>query len=272
MPTVVTSGAPLLKNPYFRLLRRSLVNLHTSFTWAWLDMVCQYRRSRIGPLWDTINVAVMIVGLAVVSSGLFGSEMRSLVGYIGLGIIIWSVISAIVLEGCGALVRNANLILNTNISVDLYIGRAVFKTFITFGHHLILYLIGVAFGLVPLAWAGLLAIPGIVLVFANGLWVVTVLALLCARFRDIELVVRNLLQLAFLVTPVFWNHQQIAANRRFIVDYNVLFHFIQIVRLPLLGEIPPAQSYLIVMGVTLLGYVAATLVYRGMRRQLAFFA
>ena len=68
------------------------------------------------------------------------------------------------------------------------------------------------------------------------------------------------------------NHQQIAANRRFIVDYNVLFHFIQIVRLPLLGEIPPAQSYLIVMGVTLLGYVAATLVYRGMRRQLAFFA
>jgi ABC-type polysaccharide/polyol phosphate export permease len=117
----------------------------------------------------------------------------------------------------------------------------------------------------------LLAIPGIALVFANGFWVVTLLALVCARYRDVELIVRNLLQLAFLVTPVFWNHQQITANRHFIVDYNVLFHFIQVVRLPLLGEIPPARTYLIIAVVTVVGYVAAVFTYYRMRRQLAFF-
>lgn len=213
----------------------------------------------------------MTIGLMVVSSGLFGGTIKDVVGYIGLGIIIWSAISALVLEGCGTFVRNANLILTTNISVDLYIGRTVFKTLITFGHHIILYLIGVAFGLVPLSWAALLVIPGILLVFVNGIWVVTVLALICARFRDVELIVRNLIQMAFLVTPVFWDYQHMAANRRFIVDYNVLFHFIEVIRQPLLGGVPPAKTYLIVTGVTVCGYAAAVLVYHRMRRQLAFF-
>jgi len=234
-------------------------------------MKCQYRRSKVGPLWETINVAVMIVGLTVVSSGLFGGDITDLVGYIGLGIIIWSAISGLVLEGCITFVRNSGYILSSNISADLYVGRTVFKTFIMFGHHIVLYLVGVAFGLIPLAWIGLLAIPGIALLFLNGIWVVTVLAFICARFRDIELIVRNLFQLAFLVTPVFWNYQQIAGNRRFIVDYNVLFHFIQIVRLPLLGVVPSAWTYLIVIGVTLLGYLTAALTYYGMRRRLAFF-
>jgi ABC-type polysaccharide/polyol phosphate export permease len=161
--------------------------------------------------------------------------------------------------------------LSSNISIDLYIGRTVFKAFITFGHHLVLYLVGVVFGIFPLAWTGLLALPGIILIVVNGIWVVTVLAFICARYRDIMLIVRSLLQLAFLVTPVFWNYQQIAANRRFIVDYNVLFYFIQIVRMPLLGTAPSIWMYLIVIATTLLGYLIAAITYYGMRRRLAFF-
>ena len=120
------------------------------------------------------------------------------------------------------------------------------RHFITFGHHILLYLVGIALGLIPLTWIALLSIPGIALLLVNGFWVIIVLAFMCARFRDVELIVRNLLQVAFLVTPVFWNYQQIAPNQRFMVDYNVLFHFLQIIRLPLLGEIPSGRTYLIV--------------------------
>jgi ABC-type polysaccharide/polyol phosphate export permease len=253
------------------LFMRTVVNLRTSFTWAWLDMKCQYRRSKIGPLWETVNVAVMVGGLALVTSGLFGGEIRTLIGYIGLGIIIWSAISTLVLEGCSTFVRNYNQILTSNISIDLYVGRTVSKAFITFAHHFVLYFIAIAVGLVPLTWVSLLAIPGIVILFLNGIFVVTIFAFICARYRDLELIIRNLLQLAFLVTPVFWNYQQIGANRRFIVDYNVLFYFIQVVRMPLLGEVPSAQIYLVVVGATLVCFVIAALAYYSMRRRLAFF-
>lgn len=268
----MTSMLTAVQRTSFHILAgQALRNLHKSFLWAWLDVVCQYRRSRIGPFWETINVIVMMLGLTVVSSAIFGGNVSNLVGYIGLGIISWSAINSLITEGATAFVKNASLITSTNTSVDLYVGRTVFKILITFGHHLILYFLGVGLMLLPLGWASLLAIPGIILLFVNGFWIVAVLAFICARYRDVELIVRNLLQLAFFVTPVFWSDQHIAGNQRFIVDYNVIYYFIEIVRGPLLGQIPPLHDYLVVVAVTILGYSLALFVYLRMRRQLAFF-
>ena len=262
------ASSPLAALP---MVGQALANLHKCLLWAWLDTVCQYRRSRIGPFWETINVVVMVLGLTLVSSAIFGGDVANIIGYIGLGIIIWSAINSLITEGSAAFVKNASLIASSNIGIDLYVGRTVFKILITFGHHLILYFVGVGLMLVPLGWTSLLAIPGMILLFVNGFWIVTVLAFICARFRDVELIVRNLLQLAFFVTPVFWSYQQIADDRHFIVDYNIIFYFLEIIRAPLLGQIPPLRDYLVVASATVFGYALAFVVYLRMRRQLAFF-
>jgi ABC-type polysaccharide/polyol phosphate export permease len=253
------------------LFLRTLSNLAKSLNWAWLDTVCQYRRSKVGPLWETINVLVMVLGLSLVSSTVFGTNMSAQIGRIGIGVITWTAISSFVSDGSATFIRNAPFITSSNISIDLYVGRTVFRTMIIFAHHLILYALGVALGLVHLGWANLLAVPGLVLLFLNGFWIVGSLAFLCARFRDLELIVRNLLQLAFFVTPVFWNHEQIASSRRFIIDYNIFFYLIEIVRAPLLGQIPPLRYYIVILCVTIVGYLFAYNVYRRMRSQLAFF-
>jgi homopolymeric O-antigen transport system permease protein len=250
---------------------RTVRNLRKGLTWAWLDTVCQYRRSKIGPLWETINVLVMTLGIAVVSSAVIGGTMTDLIAYIGLGIIVWSVITAQIGEGTAAFMRNREYILSSNLSIDLYVARMSFRILISFCHHLVLYVLGVALGLISLHWITLLAIPGILLLFINGFWTITLLALVCARFRDVELIVRNLLQLAFFVTPIFWDYRHVLTGREYIVDYNVLFYFIEIVRGPLLGEVPPLRTYAVVLVVTLIGYVLAYLTYRRMRRSLAFF-
>src|SRR5258708_19573925 len=100
LATTATDDRQFAQGLQRRLFLRTMVNLRTSFTWAWLDMKCQYRRSKIGPLWETINVAVMVCGLALVTSGLFGGNIKDLIGYIVLGIIIWSAISTLVIAGC----------------------------------------------------------------------------------------------------------------------------------------------------------------------------
>ena len=248
----------------------SLRNLWKSLQWAWLDTICQYRRSRIGPLWETINLMVTLVGLTVVSSAIFGASVWDIVAYVGLGIIIWSAISSLVSDGCGTFVRNGSYVISSTLPIDIYVGRSIFRTMITFGHHIIIYFIGIVFGVVVIGWTTLLAIPGIVLLFVNGLWVATVLGHICARFRDVELFVRNIMQLAFFVTPVFWSYERIASDRRFLVEYNPFFYFIDIVRTPLLGEVPPAWHYAVVVGVTVCGYALAYYVNRRMRGGLAF--
>ena len=250
---------------------RTLRNLRKGLIWAWLDTVCQYRRSKIGPLWETVNVLVMTLGIAVVSSAVIGGTMTGLIGYIGLGIIVWTALTSLISEGTTVFVRNRDHILSSNLSIDFYVARLSFRIFVTFCHHLLLYVIGVAVGLITLQWAALLAIPGVVLLFVNGFWIMTLLALVCARYRDVELIVRNLLQLAFFVTPIFCDYRQIISERKFIVDYNILFYFLEIVRAPLLGEVPPAEMYIVVLSVTVVGYIMAYLVYRRMRRDLAFY-
>jgi ABC-type polysaccharide/polyol phosphate export permease len=250
---------------------RTLRNLRKGLAWAWLDTVCQYRRSKVGPLWETINVLVMTLGIAVVSSAVIGGTVTGLIGYIGLGIIVWTAITSLISEGTTVFVRNRDHILTSNLSIDFYVARLSFRIFITFCHHFLLYVIGVAIGLIALHWTALLAIPGVVLLFVNGFWTITLLSLVCARFRDVELIVRNLLQLAFFVTPVFWDYRHILAERKYIVDYNILFYFLELVRAPLLGEVPPAHTYIVVLSVTVIGYLMAYVVYRRMRRDLAFY-
>jgi len=268
--------APLPHEPmpqfgFMQLARRTVLNLKKCWHWAWLDTVCQYRRSKIGPIWETINVLVMVLGITVVSSAVIGGDALTLAPYIGLGIIIWSFISSVIIEGSATFLKNSSYITSTNFSIDLYVGRTVMKAIINFGHHSILYFIGLLFLPLNFGWPALLAIPGIILLFINAYWVVTLFAFLCARFRDIELILRNLLQLAFFVTPVFWDYHIIRGDRKFIVDYNVLYYYIEIVRGPLLGEVPPLAHYITVLVTTVVGYAVAYFVYRRMRRQLAFF-
>jgi ABC-type polysaccharide/polyol phosphate export permease len=260
-----------LRGFYVPLAIRTVKNLRTCLQWAWLDIVCHYRRSRIGPLWETINILVMVLGLSVVSSAVIGGDVTDLIGYIGLGIIIWTTISALIMEGTTTFVRNAGLITASNVSIDCYVGRTVLRTLIVFCHHIVLYFLGLALLLVPPSWTSLLSLVGIALVFINGYWVGVVLAFLCARFRDLEQIIRNLLQLAFFFTPVFWRADLVVSSKRAIVDYNVLFYFIEIIRAPLLGQVPPLKYYAVVLGCTIIGYLIAGLVYQRMRRRLAFF-
>ena len=254
------------------LALRTFKNLRKCLDWAWLDIVCQYRRSKIGPLWETINVLVLTLGITVVASAVFGGGAPAdLIGYVGLGIITWSLISSSILEGASTFVRNASYITSTNLSIDLYVGRTIFKTFLVFCHHFMLYALALVTGFVSLSWTSPLALFGLLLLILNAYWMATFLAFVCARYRDVEIIIRNLMQLAFFITPVFWDYRLIAGDRQFIVNYNVFFYFIEIVRGPLLGELPPLRYYVVVLAVTLVGYGLAVLVYRRMRRQLAFY-
>ena len=188
---VTSSREPMPQLGFFFLTWRTVLNLKKCWHWAWLDTVCQYRRSKIGPLWETINILVMVLGITVVSSAVIGGDAITLAPYIGLGIIIWSFLSAVIVEGSATFVRNSNYITSTNFSIDLYVGRTVMKAIINFGHHGILYFIGLLFLPMNAGWTALLAIPGIMILFFNAYWVVTLFAFLCARFRDVELILRN---------------------------------------------------------------------------------
>jgi ABC-type polysaccharide/polyol phosphate export permease len=236
-----------------------------------MDIRCKYRRSVIGPFWETINVFVILSGMTYVSSLIFNTNALQTLPYVGLGIIAWYTISSIITESTGVFIANKDSIRSSSLRLELYVGRTIFRIFITFLHHFILYFIGLALLPIPLSADTLMVVVGFFFLLLNAFWVVPTIGLLCARFRDLEMIIRNLLQLTFFITPVFWNYNTFSAEKMHVVLFNPLFYFLEAIRAPLLGVQMPANSYLIMTCVTIAGYGLFAVVYRSMRRNLAFF-
>ena len=74
---------------------------------------------------------VMIMGMSFVSSAIFSVSMMGMLPYLGLGIIFWSVISTSINDGSACLIGNSDLIKNSNLGIGNFVGRTVFKIYIT---------------------------------------------------------------------------------------------------------------------------------------------
>jgi len=251
--------------------QKFIKNIKAAFGWGLLDVKCKYRRSVIGPFWETINVSVMIFGITLMSSAVFHAGASADIAYIGLGIIVWYLLTSLITDAMGVFVINKDYIRNSSMSIDMYVWRTIFRILIAFCHHLILYVFGVIWLDIPLHASNLMVFVGFFFLIINSFWAVPTIGFLCARFRDLEMVIRNLLQLTFFITPIFWNYHTVPADRTFIVVWNPFFYFLEAVRAPLLGETLPANFYLTLTGITVLGYFFMWQVYRSMRRDLAFY-
>ncbi len=83
------------------------------------------------------------------------------------------------------------------------------------------------------------------------------------------MVITNLMFLLFLVTPIFWR-PEVVGDRRFIVDANPLYHFIEILRQPLLGMAPSDLSWGVVLVITVLGWGLTLAVYPYYRKKVPY--
>jgi ABC-type polysaccharide/polyol phosphate export permease len=79
----------------------------------------------------------------------------------------------------------------------------------------------------------------------------------------------NLVQVLFYVTPVIWVPTMVQGNEE-LLNFNPLYHFVQIMRAPLLGEHVGAGSWAAAAGFTAVIAVAAHLFLRRYRHRIAY--
>ena len=124
---------------------------------------------------------------------------------------------------------------------------------------------------VPFNFSSLLIVPGLFTICANGAWIAILFGMIGARFRDVQPLVGSVLQIAFFVTPIFWQAQLVSGSMAdALVNYNVLFHFIEIVRLPMLGQAPGAYSWIMVIGSTVIGWWVTMYMFSRFRRRVPY--
>ena len=213
---------------------------------GWLEVSQRYRRSIIGPFWITLSLGFVVLGLGVVYSTLFRLSAAEYIPYLATGLIAWSFISTLVNDSCATFVAAEGSIKMLPVPLSIYVYRMVWRNLIILAHNAVVYLLLILYFRINPGWGALLSLVGIALVSINGVGFGLTLGVLSARFRDIPLMIANGVQLIFFVTPILWRPETLA-SREWIYQYNPFHYMIEVVRGPLLGEMPSGAAWGVVM-------------------------
>ena len=246
-----------------------LVNWHLWFYLGWNDILSRYRRSVLGPMWMTINMAIMTGLTGILYGSLFHMDLKAYLPFLCAGMMLWSTFSNIVVESCTAFIDARNMLTQMHITLSSFIYRLLWRNTIVFLHMFVVFVLVAIIFQTSTGTTLLLVIPGLFLWILNGIWVGLLLGTLAARFRDLPQVIGSLLQVGFFMTPILWKPDMLG-NRIYLADVNPLYHFIELVRGPLLGTAPAALSWLMVFGITITGSAAAFWVFARGRPRVPF--
>ena len=224
------------------------------------DIRQRYKRSRLGPFWITISMAVMITTMGLVFGNLFKTDVKEFLPFLTLGLIIWSFILGSITEGCEALISAEGIIKQLPVPLHVHVLRVVWKNFIIFLHNIVIFpfvLLAVGKGV---SWDIFLAIPGFLLLVLNISWFLIIIAMVCARFRDMTQIILSIMQVVFYLTPVIWMPKLLSHRvGQVLLDLNPLYHLIDIVRAPLLGQVPALSSYILAVVMGIVGLAFSTI-------------
>jgi len=225
-------------------------------TLGWQDIRQRYRRSVLGPAWLVLSAAIWIGSLGLMFGALFRMNMVDFFPYVAAGVIGWTLISQTVSEASAIFVQSKSIIESIGLPLSVQAYRAVFRNLIVYLHSLpILFIVDFLYP-IPVNETLLLFPVGLALVAINGFWVSLLLGILGTRFRDLQQIVVSMIQVVFFMTPIFWK-MELLGRHAYIVLLNPFYHFVEIIRAPLLGQTPALSSYAVVCGVTAIGFLAA---------------
>lgn len=240
-------------------------------TLGWQDVRQRYRRSSIGAFWLTISMGVMIATIGIVFGQIFKSPMDEFLPFLSAGLILWNFISIVISEGCGGFIAGEAVIKQLPIPLSVHIFRIIWRNLIIFAHNLVIFpLVLIAVQKAP-TWDVLMAIPGLLLLLVNLSWIAIFLGIICTRYRDIPQIVSSFLQVVFYVTPIMWLPSLLPSRTgTYMLDLNPFYHFIEIVRAPLLDQEPSPENWLVSISVAIVGWAVTLILFGKYRRRIAY--
>jgi lipopolysaccharide transport system permease protein len=224
------------------------------------DVKQRYSRSSIGAFWFTINSIIWIMTIGFIFSRLFKTSLTEFLPYFAVGYLFWSFISISITEGAQVFIVNKELILNINLPLSTYVLRVIVRNAIIFFHNIIILPLLFIYLSVPVNYNILWALPAFLLIIINLFWIILVCAIINTRYRDFYQILSNFMQIFFYLTPILWYPSLVDNNS--LILFNPFLHLINIVREPLLGNLPSTLSFFLCLLLAFFGYIIALMIYK----------
>ena len=229
------------------------------------DLRARWRRSFFGVFWSILQPLGLTLLLSVVFSRIFNTDFAVYAPYILSGMIVWEYITTCVVSGALAFVQADAYIKQIRHPLAIYTLRNTLTGLIVLAMASTT-LVGWVLVVMPqqFGWTWLAALTIFpILGFVAWPWA-TIMAYLATRFRDLPHALGLVLQAMWFVSPIYFETSTFRkGDLHVLLDYNPIYHLLEIVRAPLLrGEWPTLDNFLWAIGSGLVLTAIAVLIGR----------
>lgn len=246
-------------------------NINLILYLGWIDIKLRYRRSVIGPWWLTLATTINIIIISIIFGNIFKIDINKFIPYVSIGIIFWNFIAGCITESCQTFVNSESIIKQIPLPSIVYIMRIMYKNTIVLLHSFILVPIIMIYFKTEISYEILYFIPAFIVLYINLVALSILISILCTRYRDLAQVTISMLQVLFYLTPVMWIPDLIASNKLItILEFNPFYHFLNIIRNPLIGQKISITSWLITLTYGFIGVSISILFYNRFKKRIIY--
>lgn len=234
------------------------------------DIRIRYKRTILGPLWITLSMTATFVAMGMLFSAVYKTDVHRYLPYLAAGMVAWSAVSAVAGEAPQIFVLAHNIISSLRLPLVVHVLRCVVRNGVVY-----LYNAGAALASYFVLGgepheAHLLLLVSLPLFFATLSSAGLILAIVGARFRDLGPIIAMGLQLLFFMTPILWTDDSLPNARKWWVTINPFYHLIEIVRAPMLGQMPSGLSMSVSVGCCVVLAAASFVLFGLFRRRIPY--
>ena len=249
-------------------LRRGFAATEQWLNFAWHEVRQRFKRSVLGPFWITLSMGILVAALGTVFAGIFKQDISTFLPYLTTGLIFWGLITSVINEGANMFITSAGYLKDVAMPVSIHFYRMLARNLIVWLHNMAIYVLVFVVFIKGVNLDFVWFVPGFALFVANLAWMGLFVGIISTRFRDIPQVISNLLQVIFFITPVFWSLESFPDRPHF-VTLNPIYHLIEIVRSPLLGQPVNPESWLAALGMAIIGSLITFWLFSRTRHRIA---
>lgn len=229
------------------------------------NLQLKYKHSALGFLWSLLHPFLyLLIFLAIFSNAFPAINNYPL--YVLSGLVFWIYFAGGTNQLCMVFMKNTHLIKAHNIPKTIYPLTELGSELVSFLLGLIPFMVIMYFMGLHMSLNLLYIIPVILLfsvfVFSVGL----ILGSLNVFFRDVGILWNTINPAMFYLSPIAYSFNIVPEKFKFIVKYNPLYHFLEIIRNVLYDGQAPSMHYLgRCLMITAVTSILAFLIYRKLR-------
>lgn len=239
---------------------------------SWLDLVTRYRGSLLGMVWLCLPTALFVLLMGNVYSRLMGYPITEYMPYLATGYVVWRLMLHVISDSAATFQQHKAYIMDGRVRLTDFLLRSFAKAGLNFVFAMVIVVVVVLWSQ---SWTGLLSLASLLvtlpLLLVNLFWLAVCISLVGARFPDVRDAIGTVLLAGFLLTPILWMIDRFPPDslRGFLSRLNPAYHLVDLVRSPVLGQMPERSSILTAVVMAVAGWLLASWLYRRYARFVA---